>query len=349
MVLVSVIMPVYNTNRKLLCRAIQSILEQSLYNIELILIDDGSLNDAGEICDSYAKNDSRVVVVHQDNSGICSARNKALKIAKGRYIGFCDHDDEYGRQQLEDNYKLAEKNHADIVKFGYDYICLDNLPKFPFCKYRISDRYVILKDESLVQEYEKLKECGILTFVWDALYNKEFLQKHKILFDEQFRIGQEDIDFNNFTFLHAVTLVYNPQKYYKHYRYKKSTSRGMDKQKSNQLIVDEQEIFSREIQLCQKLLSKGMNNISINRVYYRNFLVILSTTMRVDFSGTKDEKISILKRLHNYFFALPITPLKISVINGLPNKICFFLFMKKKYNILISLASYYLKFIKLIK
>ena len=113
---VSVIMPVYNSG-EYLKTAVDSILSQSLKEIELILVDDGSTDGSSERCDEYAAKDSRVVVIHQKNGGICNARNAALKIAKGEYIGFSDHDDEYLPGLLEDNYSICVNNNLDFVKF----------------------------------------------------------------------------------------------------------------------------------------------------------------------------------------------------------------------------------------
>ena len=91
MILVSVIMPVYNSE-KYVYHAAKSVLSQSEKNIELIMIDDGSVDRSGMICDQIAREDSRVIVIHQTNLGICGARNSGLKVAKGEYIAFCDKD-----------------------------------------------------------------------------------------------------------------------------------------------------------------------------------------------------------------------------------------------------------------
>ena len=90
--LISVIVPVYNTE-KFLHRCVDSILNQTYKNIEIILIDDGSTDASGSICDEYAKIDSRIKVIHKENEGVSRARNLALEIAKGEYIGFVDSDD----------------------------------------------------------------------------------------------------------------------------------------------------------------------------------------------------------------------------------------------------------------
>ena len=84
---ISIIVPVYNSE-KYLEECIKSILNQTFADFELILIDDGSHDSSGLICDKYAEKDKRIIVVHQENKGICGARNAGLDIARGKYIGF---------------------------------------------------------------------------------------------------------------------------------------------------------------------------------------------------------------------------------------------------------------------
>jgi glycosyltransferase involved in cell wall biosynthesis len=111
-------MPVYNSER-FLEDAVESVLNQTFKDFELILIDDGSSDGSVAICDRFAQKDDRVVVIHQSNTGICGARNKGLQLARGEYIAFSDHDDKLVPNLLEDNINLAVKYDADVVKFGY--------------------------------------------------------------------------------------------------------------------------------------------------------------------------------------------------------------------------------------
>ena len=91
-VLVSIVVPVYNVE-KYLERCIQSILEQSYTNLQIILVDDGSTDESGHIADSWNKKDKRILVIHQFNAGLSAARNCGIKQAKGDYILFVDSDD----------------------------------------------------------------------------------------------------------------------------------------------------------------------------------------------------------------------------------------------------------------
>ena len=91
----SIIVPVYNVE-KYLARCIDSILAQTFTDFELILVDDGSTDNSGEICDEYAGKDPRIIVIHKENGGVSSARNHGLDIARGEYITFVDSDDQIG-------------------------------------------------------------------------------------------------------------------------------------------------------------------------------------------------------------------------------------------------------------
>ena len=111
---VSVIVPIYNTE-KYLSRCIDSILNQTFKDFELLLIDDGSTDKSGEICDDYAKKDNRIKVFHKSNGGVSSARNLGLDEAKGDFIAFCDSDDWVSPDMYERLYKKAILFAADII------------------------------------------------------------------------------------------------------------------------------------------------------------------------------------------------------------------------------------------
>lgn len=115
---ISIIVPIYNVE-KYLDKCVMSILGQTFKNFELILIDDGSQDSSGAICDSYLKKDSRIKVIHKKNGGLSSARNEGLKIAKSKYVAFIDSDDWIENNMYEKLYNIAEQNDADIVQCKY--------------------------------------------------------------------------------------------------------------------------------------------------------------------------------------------------------------------------------------
>lgn len=115
---VSIIVPVYNT-QEFLEECIESILGQTYKNIELILIDDGSSDSSGKICDSYKKKDKRIQVIHKENGGNTSARKAGLALAKGKYVGFVDSDDWIDENMYEQFVDAMEKSQVDMLCSGY--------------------------------------------------------------------------------------------------------------------------------------------------------------------------------------------------------------------------------------
>lgn len=114
---VSVIIPVYNVE-KYLDECIESVVNQTYQNIEIILIDDGSTDNCPYICDNWAKKDERIKIIHQENSGPSLARNKGINLACGDYFLFVDSDDFIVKTTIEKTIIVAEKNNVDIVCFG---------------------------------------------------------------------------------------------------------------------------------------------------------------------------------------------------------------------------------------
>ena len=115
---VSVIVPVYGVE-KYIHQCIDSILNQTLDDIEILLIDDGSKDNCPAIIDEYAKKDSRIIAIHKNNGGYGSAMNVGLKNATGEYIGIVEPDDFIDKNMYEDLYNIAMKNSVDIVKSAY--------------------------------------------------------------------------------------------------------------------------------------------------------------------------------------------------------------------------------------
>lgn len=117
--LISVIVPVYNVE-KYIHKCIDSILNQTYENLEIILVDDGSPDNSGRICDEYAEKDKRIMVIHKENQGVSSARNVGLDRMNGTYVIFIDSDDWVENNCIEILYNKAKENDADVVLCGYN-------------------------------------------------------------------------------------------------------------------------------------------------------------------------------------------------------------------------------------
>ena len=119
MIPVSIIVPVYNVERYI-CRCIDSILNQTFVNYELILVEDGSPDNSAYICDEYAKSDERISVIHKENGGLSSARNAGIDAAKGEYLFFVDGDDVIHPNTLNIFYNCIKKNNSEIVVSNFE-------------------------------------------------------------------------------------------------------------------------------------------------------------------------------------------------------------------------------------
>lgn len=171
---ISIIVPVYKVERQL-DRCIKSILNQTFTNFELILVDDGSPDNCGKICDEYEKKDSRIKVIHKKNGGLSDARNAGLDIALGKYIGFVDSDDIIHPQMYEKLYNCINKSNLDIVQCK-------------FKKFRnVEELSVNLSDgDSNFKEYNNqeaiidlIDNNKINVNAWNKLYKRELFQNER--------------------------------------------------------------------------------------------------------------------------------------------------------------------------
>ena len=178
---ISVIVPVYNTE-EYLSRCIDSILSQTFTDFELILINDGSTDNSGRICDEYVLLDKRVTVIHKENGGVSSARNKGLNISKGEFITFIDSDDWIELYYLD---QFLQEN-VDFQICGYN-----QLISYPSLCKPDATRNVYLNDIANVfdVEFYKLYCRGILS----KCFKKEIIDKYHLAFNQNLRIGEDTL------------------------------------------------------------------------------------------------------------------------------------------------------------
>lgn len=222
--MISIIMPVYNSD-KYVAQAIQSVLKQSFEDFELIIVDDGSTDNSGFICDEYAKNDSRIIVLHKQNGGVCSARNVGIEKSKGKYITFIDNDDFYEEGFLDILFNEMEQTNADFIKAGRRNIKISSQMDIlgeNICTYKEKS---ILSRSEFAKKYFDIKKSGILSSIWNGLYKRSLIVNSGIRFDESVKHGNEDLIFNCEISLNSDTIEIIPDVIYTHfYRLGHSTS-----------------------------------------------------------------------------------------------------------------------------
>lgn len=167
--LVSVIVPIYKVE-KYICRCVDSIINQTYHNLEIILVDDGSPDGCPAICDEYAKRDERITVIHQKNKGLSAARNSGLEKASGNYIFFVDSDDFINENVIKVMVEAAEEKNADLVLCNY--ICVDEQGNELKNKYvKKLGKEVLNSRDVLAQSCEGGREVFVVA--WNKLYKRE--------------------------------------------------------------------------------------------------------------------------------------------------------------------------------
>lgn len=206
---VSIIIPIYN-GEKYISACIRGLLKQTYQNIECILVDDGSSDSSGKICDFFAEKDTRVKVLHQQNSGVSVARNAGIEIAEGKYLVFFDVDDFVTEYVIEENVKIAEKNNVDVVLFCFWYFIVNENKKIDN---GMKKSYIGSKEEFFREKLIETVENEMFNAPWNKMYRKDFLIRNDLKFDAMFSI-YEDAVFAAKMFQYADKIAINNKKYY---------------------------------------------------------------------------------------------------------------------------------------
>lgn len=237
--LISVIVPVYNVENVLHC-CINSILEQSYKNIEIILVDDGSKDHSGEICDSYAKKYKNIRSFHKENGGQSSARNLGLIYAQGEYVGFIDSDDYIDKNMYTYLYNLIAKYEADVSS-----IAIKPVYKLGQSVEQPSEKLEIKDGSEILHHYMEITTKTDGYSVCRCLFKRELLSFYA------FREGHfyEDIDYKFVALSHAKRFVDSNQIYYYYLQTQDSTSFAPFKPKDYDLVLASDILFD----LCKKI------------------------------------------------------------------------------------------------
>lgn len=193
MVKVSIIIPVYNVEQQI-ARCIQSVINQTYQKLEIILVDDGSRDRSGIICDEYRLNDSRIKVIHKENGGVSSARNLGLECATGSYVVFLDGDDALDLDTISICVNELEDEKWDVVTFGYHMYEEkgDTISFQTDIRYR---RSTAASNEEIYRNYIAYDDAGVFDFITDKIIRKKCITEANAKFQSRFNVGGEDAVF----------------------------------------------------------------------------------------------------------------------------------------------------------
>ena len=227
---VSIIVPIYNAE-KYLQQCVDSLLNQTLKDIEVILVDDGSPDHCPVICDEYAKKDHRVKVIHKKNGGQGLARNSGLEIATGEYIAFVDSDDHAETMMYQKMYDMANETKADVIYCSFQ---RNNDHGDVWMEIPIGKETLLYKEEEVrslilnkISNPPKARnDRDINCSVWGALYRHDIIRKHELKFkSEKEFYGGEDLLYEIDFLLHSSFVIFIPDILYNYRLHAKSNTR----------------------------------------------------------------------------------------------------------------------------
>lgn len=269
---ISIIVPVYNTE-KFLEKCLNSLINQTLKDIEIICINDGSTDKSLQILEKFANKDKRIQIINQTNSGLSVARNIGIKKAKGEYIGFVDSDDWVDLNFFEQLYINVKKYNADIGVAG-----IKRVRSYKW-KYHIK----LEKEEVIQDTNKKFKKCDVpeKCYVWNKIYKLSELQKLNINFEPN--VYFEDRLFTAQVLINLKTLVTVPDIYYNYWTNPNSIVKTKSKKKS------------KDSQYTKEKLMKYLkeNNVNLDHYYtqIKKFKFLGLTFLKIKYYKYKKELI----------------------------------------------------------
>lgn len=286
--LISIIVPVYNVE-KYIRRCVDSILEQTYTRLEIILVDDGSTDKSGIICDEYMQKDARIVVIHKSNGGLSSARNAGLDIAGGEYIGFVDSDDYIEPDMFFELYMRCVHENLDLAAARF----VENVDG--------KDALMSLSGDFRIFDGKKMLEINILgnekyivtNSVWDRLYTKKLIGKSRFPEGRKY----EDICFSTYIFLKAKRCGYLDKVLY-HYTVRSDSIMGMGIKNKHEISDDLFDDLIPQLRDQTKILYRHEQNLLAESVRYAIFNELKAKFFQIgDIKTQKNAKKRIIREI----------------------------------------------------
>lgn len=313
---ISIVVPIYNVENYLV-KCVNSIVNQTLRDIEIILVNDGSTDDSGIICDKFAHFDSRIKVIHKPNSGVSDSRNIGFQNVTAEYVMYLDSDDWIDKETCYDAYQQVKEGDYDLLFWGrvYEYPDKSVIQKIVYEKDTVFEGSELHKLQ--------LRMCGLIDkelsmptrtdafgASWGKLYRSNIIRDNNILFVEHNKIGSEDVLFN-FMVFQKISNAKFLNKFYNHYR----------KDNPNSLTINHKsELFVRFLKLFE-LMENEIRNNNLGDEYYQVFknrvgLSIINISISITSPNNGTSVYSQIKKIKNILS----NPIYKEAINSLSTK-----------------------------
>ena len=299
---ISIVMPVYNTPEKILREPVHSVLNQTYNTIELIIVDDGSKPECRGICDEIKKTDTRIVVLHQTNSGVSSARNNGTKAATGDYVMYMDSDDILGSLALEEGVAVIQNTNADFA-----FAAIQHIRDFKDFKGTTGGavKNYILYEKGQIDEvrhsfltqrnphYNKIMGTGFVNRGPCARLVKNKIAK-SVTFNENLKIG-EDVEWNMRVLSACTSVVFVPSIWYGYLIYGSSSLRKYYGNRAQLLETYLNELYSNNKEYCDKHPDDFALNLAVS-FYSMVHFEYLSQDSPLGMANTNKEIKSLLQQ-----------------------------------------------------
>lgn len=272
--MLSIIVPVYNVSRYLY-GCIESILNQEFQDFELILVDDGSVDDSGKICDEYAGKDNRIHVIHQKNGGVSSARNTGIENASGKYIAFVDADDTMEPNMYSTMVTKAEQSGSDYVICGLKILFANNTEDI---LYSLPENVLMNRDSVIkVLLYSIYSNENIINSPCNKLYRLDLIRNNQIRFLKRRRA--EDWLFNIRYLENSQSALYINEPLYNYVRNNESVM--------SRVLPEQYEIWKENAQIRKEIAERYQMAVDWKEVN-KNFLMGVIPWVVAMYKQTKD-------------------------------------------------------------
>lgn len=264
---VSIVVPVYNVEQYL-CQCLDSIIAQTMKDIEIICVDDGSTDSSGTILDQYAGLDGRIKVLHRSNAGYGAAMNAGIQLAVGEYIGIVESDDRIDSEMYEKLYEAAYSNDLDFVKSDA-YYWFDNINY----QKRIHEKSLDALYNQILGENERNLFFDFFMNIWTGIYKRDFLVQNSIFFNESPGASYQDNGFWIQTCFYAKRVMWINEAFY-YYR--------QDNQEASVKSTTKMMAMTKEYEYLEKLIKERGHVYLLPYVYAMKLIRLKGTFYRIE-------------------------------------------------------------------
>lgn len=322
--LISVIVPVYNV-KDYLEQCVKSIVRQTYKTLEIILVDDGSSDGSGKLCDVLKDIDERIRVIHKENSGLSEARNAGLEAARGKYIGFVDSDDYIEPDMYAILIKLCKRNGTGMGCARYRYFGIGNEPVLP----KANGFTKVMSGEEFLLNILNGSKSGFSTYsVWDRIYRRDIIKNLK------FPNGRcyEDVMFTTKAVLKAGRIAYTNREVY-NYRLRDGSISYKRKHEAfdKKLLTDRLPLQIEQIKFLDSIGKHQLADVARIR-YYQEFIKFAALNPYPEFETVIRMVLKKWKLTPIRIISLPVSfngKVKLSAMSALPS--VFMAYYSKRY------------------